>query len=309
MKQFIKKVIGFLLGFSTLLAVVLFYIVKTHEFQPEVMYYSQDFNNAFHHKKPYKLISIGNSKSLSAIDKQTLEEEMGTEVGRLGYMGSDVSTTRLIFESYLNHCTEKPQVVFFEVSWGTFNKEKTFFHLINGDLFLLDPNLWKRGYKYFPEIIQSIRTSVENNLRSKYSKKSPVNYDAYVVDSSPSTKDYEFDLPRFEFAYPNHIAGVHPLLFEDYQAILDLCELHNIELVLYNAPEDEVYVNLQIDRQEILTIFRENKKNEYIDFTMGSPLYRKDFELWMQDHNHINERDLFTKVLTDEIKRRGISIK
>ena len=109
-----------------------------------------------------------------------------------------------------------------------------------------------------------------------------------------------------EVIFPDHVAGIDKLLLRDFNSIVDMCKKENIELILFTAPEDEKYSNLQKDINEIKSIYLNTSKSNsniyYLDYTLGGDLYDKEFEKWLRDSHHINENVLFTKKLLKDIK-------
>ena len=142
MKYFLKKVILFSIKPLILIIILLSLASWVHKYAPSKMYYYSEFNKAFN-QRDLELIALGNSKLLASIHKKTLEESLGLKSAILGYSSSNISISKLTLESYLNKCLIKPKLVLLEVSWFTFNKERTHFHHISGDLFLKDFKLWE----------------------------------------------------------------------------------------------------------------------------------------------------------------------
>lgn len=306
MKKFIKRITAFLGVLLLLLVIILSIINMTHSFLPSKMYYNEEFNSAFR-EGDFELIALGNSKLLSSLDKTVLEEQLKLRTVILGYSSSDISISRLTLESYLNKCVTKPKVVLLEVSWFTFNKKRTTFHSISGDLFLNDIKLWNKIPRYYPEIIENFRKVIIKQLYSKFNAIPYIDYSSKINKSSPNTRDYKFEYEGFEDIFPNCMAGIDSLLLEDFKSVIELCRKNEIHLVMYTAPEDEEYSSLQKDIDLIKSVFLNAvKKNDrlvwYLDYTTGGDLFDKKYELWLSNSHHINERDLFTFVLTKDIK-------
>ena len=308
MIYFIKKISNFILIGFILIIIIYLFLSFSHKFLPSTDYYSEEFNQAFKNKN-YKLIAIGNSKLLSSIDVNVLNNKLNLESVNLGYISSDTSISKLILESYLNKCIVKPKIVLLEVSWFTFNTNRTFFHPISGDLFLVDYKLFKYIRRYYPSSIYSVKLSSLAQIKSHII--SPVNVDYGTIMkkiSNIEVKDYTFDIESFEEIFPSHKAGVNNKLLEDFNSIISICKREKIKLILYTAPEDEDYSNLQKDKNLIKTYFysAEEKYDNvfYLDYTKGSKLYKKKYENWLYDSHHINEKELFTNILTDDIINR-----
>lgn len=256
MKSFIKKISVFSLWFLLFCSIVLVLIKSSHEFLPSEMYYSNEFKNAFK-EKDIELIAIGNSKLLSSIDKNILQNELGLKSAILGYQSANISISRLILESYLNKSIRKPKMVILEVSWFTFNTSRTHFHNISGDLFLNDIKLWTKIGRYYPEIIDKVKIGTARQLLAKIIPFQSISYASIFQEKSPKTKNYDFSLVSFEKRFPNHKAGIDNLLLDDYYSIVKMCQINDIELILYTAPEDEDYTSYQKDKDKIKNIFRQ----------------------------------------------------
>jgi len=305
---FIEKISNFILiGFAL---IIIFYLLLSfsHKFLPSTDYYNEEFNQAFENRN-YQLIALGNSKLLSSIDVNVLNRKLSIKSVNLGYISSDISISKLILESYLDKCTIKPKIVLLEVSWFTFNTNRTFFHPISGDLFLVDHKLFKYFTRYYPSFLHSVKLSSLAQIKSHIMPPTYVDY-GYIMKkaSSSGIKDYIFDFESFEEIFPTHEAGVNNRLLEDFNSIISVCNRNEIELILYTAPEDEEYSNLQRDRNLIKDIFYSSAKEFdnvfYLDYTQGGKLYKKIYENWLYDSHHINDKELFTNILSDEIKKR-----
>jgi len=308
MIYFIKKICNFIfIGFG--LTIIIYLLLSfSHKFLPSTDYYSKEFNQAFENKN-YKLIALGNSKLLSSIDVNVLNKELNLKSVNLGYISSDVSISKLTLETYLDKCIIKPKIVLLEVSWFTFNTNRTLFHPISGDLFLVDYKMYKYFIRYYPLFSHSVKSSSFEQIKSHMMPPANVDYDSLMKkDSNTDVKDYIFDIESFEEIFPTHKAGVNSKLLEDFNSLVSICKRNKIELILYTAPEDEEYSNLQNDRDLIKNIFYSTDKKYdnvfYFDYTKGSKLYKKKYEYWLYDSHHINEKELFTNILMNDIKSR-----
>jgi len=148
MKKFIRKTIVFISILFLFLVLLILVASKLNQFYPFEGYYNKEFKEAFK-KGNSDVVAIGNSKLLSALDKNILEDKLDLQTSILGYSSSNISISRLTLESYLNKCKVKPKAIILEVSWFTFNTERTTLHSISGYLFLNDFKLWQ----YFSDII------------------------------------------------------------------------------------------------------------------------------------------------------------
>lgn len=310
MKRFIIQI--FIISFLYFL--LQFFILDrlgiNHRFQPNERYYNFEFNEAFKEKNA-ELIALGNSKLLSSIDKKIIEEELKLKTAILGYSSSNLSVSRLTLESYLYKCTSKPKIVLLEVSWFTFNKDRTTLHMITGDLVLKNPFLVKYLFRYSPKFWYNLTETIKLKQQNTNQADSlNTDYSSRFREENILIKDYTFNKKNFEKVFPTHNAGIEDILLEDLYKIVELCKENDIQLILYTSAEGEEYTLLQKDRAKIKAIFYDLAASEeqvmYLDYTMGGKYYDKQFELWLQDSHHIGANDLFTKILVDDIKKNSV---
>jgi hypothetical protein len=308
MKVFIIRILAFSAVFISILLLIIMIASFSHVFLPSDMYYCDDFNRAFT-EKDFGLIAIGNSKLLSSLDNAVLSRELDTKSANLGFSSANISVSYLTLKAYLNKCIVKPKVVLLEVSWFTFNGNRTTLHWITGDLLLKDFALWDELMRYYPKIANNLKIAIAKQLMSKFNKVHNINYSARFIEKTPYIKEYEFSTDEFELVFPNYEAGIDNQLLNDFYSIVRLCQENNIHLILYNAPEDETFTLCQKDRKLIIPIFEQTSKKynnvEYLDYTLGGEFWDKKFELWLSNSHHINENDLFTCQLAADIKEKS----
>lgn len=302
-RTFIIKSLKFIGVFLILIALGLTFIGSTFTFLPHTKYYGQDYAKAFNNKD-LGLLAIGNSKLLASLDNATLQKEFGLEPVNLGSIFSNNSITRLTLESYLHDCEVMPELILMEVSWFTFNPVRTQFNEIGGDLILNDYKLWPKALKYYPDIIDPLRKSLMRQLYSKVMQINEIDYSSEFKEMSRFEKTYDFKLSEFEEVFPDHIAGIDPELYADFQRIVTLCKENGIQLVLYTAPEATEYYSLQTDIEKIKGVYRNIPGVPYLDYTEGGEFYKKDYELWLKDSHHLNENVLFSEILSKDIKSK-----
>lgn len=301
MEKFLKDILSWLMYFVLLpgLLVTGLYIwgASKHQFPPKGYYYNTEFEEAFNERKGQDIVLLGNSKSLSALSPELMEEQLNMEVAQLGFSSSNMSVTRLILESYLNRAEKAPEVVCLEVSWFSFNQERTHFHRVIGDLLMEDYSLVQYGRRY-PKLLT---IGFEKMLASCFNSESssPKNYDERIagMENDPSVKSYTLDMENIRTVFPDSLAGIDEVLLEDFETIVTMCKNRGVELVLFTAPEDAEYAALQKDIESIKTLFKEKASEKtitYLDYSPGGDLYRKDYENWLENADHIFHRDLFT---------------
>jgi hypothetical protein len=301
MKDFIKKILLFIISLTSFIFCLVLSLSLTHEFDQN-LYSKSEFKNAFI-KGDSKVIILGNSKAQDAVDSVVLKKELDLSSFNLASSSANISISRLTLESYLKNCETQPELVLLEVSWFTFDKKRTSFNVLGADLFLRELSLFKYFWRYSPQIQNSIRKKIFNNLFS-FSKNTNQKKDFLVA--SPKTKDYIFDREIYDLMFPNKIAEIDNLLLEDYYSIIEICNKKNIQLILFTSPEDEDYSRAQLNRKEIKKIFNDSKNKFddliYLDYSYEGDLWKKDYEFWLKDSHHIRYRDLFTKILSNDIK-------
>ena len=287
----------------TVFCLILISFKSFHIFTNSKMYYSNEFNNAFNNRN-YKVLSIGNSKALSAIDIPTLENGIGMSAVNLAYSSSNLSISKLTLESYLNKCIVKPKMVLLEVSWFSFSNKRTTLHRISGDLFINDLKLFKNFNKYGLKIASNITSALLNQVSNIFYSNS-LTYGERNKQLSPNKKSYLFMKEKMLTNFPDFIAGIDELLLNDYYEIINMCKRNNIKLILYTAPEDEDYSKSQLDKGLIENIFK-NSKNSYenlyyLNYSFGGDLWKKEYENWLINSHHLNHKELFTKLFIKDI--------
>lgn len=305
MKHFIINFTTYLVVLILLIFVIVFILSEKHQFKPSPKYNYKEFNSAFNNKN-YDLIAIGNSKLLSSLDKEILQNKTNFKSAILGYSESNISVSRLTLEAYLNKCIKKPKIVLFEVSWFSFNSKRTDLHNITGDLQLKDLSLFKYFFRYG-------RKSSNNYFQALKKQILNTKLDTNIIFGNhnrkkfTNKKNYKFDILSFEKIFPNHFAGFDKLLIDDFNEIVSLCKKNKIELILYTSPEDREYSLNQKDREKVKQVFynlsNSNASIIYLDYTLGGALYDEKYEYWLADSHHIYNNELFTEKLVKDIKK------
>lgn len=304
MKYYLLNLAAFSVVLILLFLGTVFILSEIHEFKPSTYFHYKEFNSAFI-ERDYELIAIGNSKLLQSLDKDILQKKINLKTVILGFTAANISVSRLTLEAYLNRCVKKPKVVLFEVSWFSFNPNRTHLYDITGDLQLTDPSLFKYIFRYGKKYRNNYFKAIKRQIL--YSKLN-INNNSVKPNNENNfnKKNYNFDLVSFEKVFPTHFAGFDKILLEDFNKIVSICKKNDIELILYTSPEDSEYSLNQIDRKEVKQVFYNlsstNEKIIYLDYTLGGALYNEKFEFWLEDSHHIYENELFTEKLVKDIK-------
>jgi hypothetical protein len=217
-----------------------------------------------------------------------------------------------VLESYLCQAKTLPSTAILEVSWFTFNPKRTGFHRqFAGDLTVNDPLLLGYVFRY-PDLFQAWLTRLAYHALVPRSSE----YTDYTMDkrkeyphNDSTLKDYKVDVTTIEKIFPDHIAGIDPLLLEDFNAILGICLRRHIQLILYTGPEDAAYTALQRDRAEVKAKFVEAVRHprvRYLDYTCDGPYYRKDHENILLNSDHIWFEGIFTRQFTSDLEQIGV---
>ncbi len=309
MKKYLLKISIFLIPLILGFLLLISYASRNHHFHASTWYYYKDFEYAFH-EKDIDILALGNSKLLSALDKTVMEDTLKKSVALLGYSSANISISKLTLEAYLQNSSKKPSLVLLEVSWFTFNNERTHLHNIAGDLFIKDPSLFVHILKYDDDLLVDIKKSFKMSLQQfseTESSKNDISYAIKFKAKSPLTVDYTFNISDMEVVFPDHIAGVDPFLFEEFNALVEICKSNHINLILFTAPEDETFSKSQKDIKDIKSIFHnlsdKNQNISYLDYSFGGDLWDKKYEMWLKDSHHINENELFTLELLKDIEQ------
>jgi hypothetical protein len=174
--------------------------------------------------------------------------------------------------------------------------------------------IWRKKV-FKPEKISSLRKKLVNDKYEILDFKFFTNNKNSLVkiknnNFSENTKDYSFDRNKFMKNFPNQKAGVDSLLLDSYYSIIKMCKDENIKLILFSAPEDEEYVQAQLDKDKIKNIFKSStdlyKNLVYLDYTPYGEFWEKKYEFWLKDSHHIFQDSLFTEEFTDDILLKTI---
>ena len=313
MKKFLlKSALVLLVGAFLLLdGIGISAALRDRTFQPHDNYFCNDFRKGYHEGLAADIVLLGNSRVLSGLSATEMEKLTGARVLQLGYSSSNISITRLVLESYLRKAKKPPETAILEVSWFTFNPDRTGFHSkFAGDLAMNDPCLLRYSGRY-PELFQSWALRLaEHALTGQalpYTDYTIAKRMDYPVNDS-TVKDYTLDTAAMERIFPDHIAGVDRQLLEDFNAIVDLCSRRQIRLVLYTGPEDAGFTAMQRDRDAIRRIYLaagERPGVTYMDYTSGGTYYRSSFENILLNSDHIYFDDIFTRRFTADLKTAG----
>lgn len=302
MKYFLKKIILFI-GIGIVPFLIFYsFIVYNHVFLPSEMYYSNEYNESFTNGNK-ELIAIGNSKLLSSLNKTVIEKKLDVSMANLGYSSANISISKLVLETYLDRCIIQPKYVLLEVSWFTFNKRRTNFHAVSGDLFLKNNSLYKY-FNMYPKAYTNLKSTITLQVKNLVFKTQDIDY-SIIKKNKSSFNKLTFNRINFENNFPNHKAGNDSKLRQDFNEIVNLCTSNGIILILYTAPESEAFFKLQKDNTKIIKTYTEvakiNDSIVYLNYTYGGKLYNKEHEKWLYDSQHIYEDTMFTEILVSDI--------
>ena len=280
-------------------------------FKPNQMYINKDFRYAFNLNKPFDNIIIGNSKSISALSAKVLSKELTQKTIQLGFSSGNISVTKLILESAIK---KNPNIknIILEVSWFTFNNLRTTFHKqIVADLIYNNPSLLI-NIKDHPNILgvliyRSFKKIFDYVTNTKYIKSNYYNRYQGIINNK-YRKNYSFDTKKAQNLFGKRFtAGIDKKLLNDFLEIIRICKTKNINLILYTAPEDELYTKSQNDKKSIKQFFQKaalhNKNIHYLDFTIDGSFFDKNFENLLYDSHHIFHKEIFTKHFIDATRK------
>jgi len=313
MKKFIAKSLIFALVIS-IIQVFIFYIIHSiHKFSPYSYYYSRDFNEAFKSNRDFDVLVLGSSRPLSAISREVFERITNKKMAVLACSSSNVSTSRLVLEGYLEKCVKKPEVVLLEMSWFSFSNTRLIFHRFVGDIVMEIPSLVKYFPRYYDKFWTAYINAAGGFIKSLFKekilgKKEDVNWGKLWFETKdPNRISYRFDIKKFEEMFPKHRAGVDELLFDDFMSIVNLCKKKGMKLIVFTTPEDYEFSSMQEDRDKIINIYKELWRNgeifAYLNYSLFGEYYNKKYEYWLRDSHHISENRLFTEVFALDIMK------
>jgi hypothetical protein len=268
---------------------------------------NDDYNNCFNSKTSF-VVSIGNSRALAAIDKDFMEKWLGKPFFQLAYLSSDITHSKLVLKSLISQ-KKTPGIVFLEVSWFSFNTNRTnicvqslpsiiartsYNNLNLSDFFYLTKEGFLRGVinQYF-KILKGKNNLSSNKFSDKWTDKKSINPNSDLDSLSKLT---------FDKIYEDGFANIDKRLWSDFIEILNVCKENKLKIILYSPPESNGYIKLQKDRALILdSIYNTAKNNNIPWFNFNTYSAKSNGESILFDSHHVGDEKYFTRFFIDSI--------
>jgi len=260
---------------------------------------NEQFDNAF----------IGSSRVFNMIDIKMFEQKTNSKSINIGTSGSSFAENYLLLYKFIKNN----------------NKIKQLFLQI--DIYCLDTKVAYKypfhDYNFLPYMNDSVVANImkDNVSIIKYLTWKHVPFAKYIAFSNfyplyktfkggfnCSTSDFditmgsrlETDLNYKNFrvkSKKNYSVSSIDLLYLD--KIIDFTSKHDIDLILYSAPERKSYHKHQLNRIELLNLIKTRTKQEIISFESDTTFNNDDY---FRDDTHLNSKG--TMVFTDIFSKK-----
>jgi hypothetical protein len=301
MKRFISKFlkISTLVIVSLIISLAMLFETAKLKFEYGSYAKSKNFKECYTKiNAPYSIV-IGNSKALSSIDEEILSKALHQAVYNLAYSSSSITHSKFIVKSMISRKI-KPTYLFLEVSWFSFNSNRTFLHISSLVPVVLNTNISTFNTSDISTLITNGGINcLFNYIKTRDNKDETKYSDAW----NKMIKDpNEFDKTGFYSVFPDGKAKIDNQLYNDLIEIVKLCNTNNIKLVFFTSPENREYQNHQKDRVLIysklksLAFLNELPFYDFSNFTLdefGNSI--------LADSHHVYNDKWFTELFVKEI--------
>ena len=288
-----------------------------------VRYYYNDYKQVYSKTGAADIIIIGNSKALQSLSSKIIYTITKQICYNLGMGGANLAYSKLTLNTYLHNATRVPRYCFLEISWFSFNTQRTGFPLkIASSLLFKDIEPIKYIIRY-PELRQNSIGILYDDILQRFSNKTKHNVITYgdysekgnqgeTIEPKKQGETIEpkiFDVEKMKTTFPGFKAGIDSDLLHDFVDIIKICKKNNIKLILYNAPELPEYTAKQMDRYKIKQeIYKLAAKHnlKYYDFTIDGEFWNKDYISQLGDSHHLKDPDRFTKDFMAVLSQEGM---
>jgi hypothetical protein len=284
-------------------------IDNTEHLKPSSMYFYNEYKQVYSQNSTADVIIIGNSKALSSLSSKVIQDKTDLTTYNLGYSSSNLTISKLTINTYLNSTKHKPKFCILEVSWFSFNGNRTHFHHeIASSLLFKDIEPIKYIYRY-PELFQTSCLMLFSDVKLLF--RNDNNKYNYIDYSSRFNKPANTILDKNEMqkTFPEYKAGIDVDLLRDLEDIISVCNANNVKLVLYDAPESPEYTMSQADKplikQEINKLVKKYNLN-YFDFTIDGKYWHDEYNSLLSDSHHLINPDKFTIDFISVMSSAGI---
>ena len=304
MTRFISKCLYFIpLGlFSMGVSLFAIFFTPKLKFEYGNMAKSEDYKNCFDNIVNDYTVVLGNSKALAAIDGKYLNELMHKSVYNLAYVSSNLTHSKIVLKSVLSK-SNKPNNVFLEVSWFSFNNMRTELHLASLVPIVLSTK--KENFPSFKEVLMLLKKGFLNDIFNYIKSRDNAMNIIYTDRWNGNIQNpNEINKREFYSVFPDGKAKINEKLFNDLNEIIDLCKKNNIRLVLFNASESNEFKKCQVDRKLILEKLQElasSRDTEFVD--LSDILTDENGSSILSDSHHVSNERFFTEKFFQRVNK------
>lgn len=311
MRQFLKKVIGFL-GFSYLsylgLTIILILVFSSNKsnFHPDRGNFHREYEKAFS-TKDVSILILGSSRILAAVEPSIIQENVQLKTAQLGFKQSNLSYTYDLLLAYLKGAEQLPEHIILDISWFSFDSRRLSYKPYASYFAYQNPLLFKRY------LITNEQNHLKNGLLTlgrtiARRNQSTLEFDMGKKERAKQdslSKSYLFESNDLGFlkTFPEGNSEVVEEQLDAFKAIVALCEEKGINLILLTTPEDEIFSKSQQNREEIYSLIRQNAISvTWLDYSLGGKNYKKTYENLLLDSHHIYFKQTFTRILLQDLE-------
>ncbi len=304
MTRFITKCFYFIiLGlFSIGISLFTIFFAPKLKFEFGNMAKSEDYINCYDNIVNDYSVVLGNSKALAAIDGKYLSELMHKSVYNLAYSSSNLKHSKIILKSVLSKSI-KPNNVFLEVSWFSFNNKRTQLHTASLVPVILSTR--RENFVSFKEVLMLFKKGFLNDIINYLNSRDNAINTIYTDRWNGNIQNpNQINKREFYSVFPDGEAKLDEKLFDDLKEIIDLCVQNNIRLVLFTASESNEFKKCQVDRKLILATLQElasSHKTEFYD--LSNILSDENGSSILSDSHHVSNERFFTEKFFQKINK------
>ncbi|MBV5329890.1 MAG: hypothetical protein JZU65_20055 [Chlorobium sp.] len=306
MKNSLSKIlVRCIILLSTIVFMIFIIINANKELIPSQKYIVSDYKNVFLKSGIADVVIVGNSKALCSLSSSYFQQKINLVAYNFAYEAANLEFIKSTLETYFNNCKVKPRYCFLEVSWFSFNVNRTVFP---DDIPI---NLKLKNYRqiFSPNKPYTLAFKFAESLRMLFYR---------ILGRQAAFKEHEGDSDRkfipfskieMGKSFPNYSAGIDKQYLKDFYDIIDLCNNNNVKLMLYTSPEAPEYTYSQKDRllvrQEITGAAQKNKL-DYLDFTVEGKYWDRSLYSNLADSHHVNNSRRFTEYFLQTLRSNNI---
>lgn len=267
-----------------------------------------------------EILVNGSSRALTQYDPRILHEVTGLSAYTLGINGVQTDVQCAVLKTYLRR-NSKPRLVIQNLEAFTFEATRPgniydpgFFlpYLGEQDLYegllQIDPAVWKwRHIPLYGYVVEDMRFTWVEGLIGHLR---PTGRDDYFLGFNPRHIPWTGDFERFRASVPNGIAyKIEPRGVQALEEILATCREQQIPVLLVYSPEYREMQDLETNRAEIFSLFRDLAKRygaELWDYS-DSPICAARDNFYNSQHLNAQGADLFSRDLAHRLADSGFA--